>query len=217
MNLTQQPISELIRLLPVRQHSTRVSRAVWEPRFAAAALTPEFETIFGGELEVSLSRQQIRRQADLRRKCLEVLLWGYPSGMRGNRHECYLANVDAISEHAARNDPWPEYFSNLHAVRDLGISTITKLAYFFGKTFDGHPAVILDSQIITVFSRATWEEFAGLHHLTYNNASNNYVRYLQAIDSVVRSIPGATSDQIEFFLFSLGDAFAVTYEANHNE
>jgi hypothetical protein len=87
------------------------------------------------------------------------------------------------------------------------MSTITKLAYFFGKSFEGHPAVILDRRIMTVLSRGTWAEFGDLQPITYNNAPRNYLRYLIAIHSVARSIPGAAPEQLEFFLFSFGGAF----------
>lgn len=207
MELADPRFAALIRSLPVEHHTIRVARSVWEPRFAAAGLTTEFETIFGDELEVSLAREQIRRQADRRRKCLEVLLWGYPSGMRGKRHESYLANLDAISERAASDAPWPDYFASLDDLHGLGMSTITKLAYFFGKSFGGQPAVILDSRIMAVLTRATWAEFAGLRRVTYNNASRHYLRYLETTASVAESIPGSTPEQLEFFLFSLGNAF----------
>lgn len=210
MELADPRFAALIRSLPVEHHTIRVARSVWEPRFAVAGLTTEFEAIFGDELEVSLSRQQIRRQADRRRKCLEVLLWGYPVGMRGKRHESYLANLDTISERAASDAPWPEYFEALDAVHGLGMSTITKLAYFFGKTFDGHPAVILDSRIMAVLTRTTWAEFAGLGNVTYNNASRHYLRYLETTASVACGIEGATPEQLEFFLYSLGDAFGAS-------
>lgn len=206
MELADPRYATLIRSLPVKDHAVRVARSVWEPRFAAAGLTTEFEAIFGDELEVSLSREQIRRQADRRRKCLEVLLWGYPAGMRGNE-TAYLANLDAISERAASDAQWPDYFASLDDLKGLGMSTITKLAYFFGKTFEGHPAVILDSRIVAVLTRATWEEFAGLRRVTYNNASKHYLRYLETTASVTESIPGSTPEQLEFFLFSLGNAF----------
>lgn len=206
MELADPRFAALIRSLPVEHHTIRVARSVWEPRFAVAGLTTEFEAIFGDELEVSLSREQIRRQADRRRKCLEVLLWGYPAGMRGNE-TAYLANLDAISERAASDAQWPDYFASLDDLKGLGMSTITKLAYFFGRTFEGHPAVILDSRIVAVLTRATWAEFAGLRCVTYNNASKHYLRYLETTALVTRGIGGATPEQLEFFLFSLGSAF----------
>jgi hypothetical protein len=209
MRLTRPPISTLVRTLPVDHHTIRVSRKVWKDRFRNARLAVELEAIFGDSEEIGLSRQSIRQQADARRKCLEVLLWGYPSGMRGNE-TAYLANLDEISRGASSDAPWPEYFEALDAVRGLGMSTVTKLAYFFGKTFDGHPAVILDNRITKLLSRGIWAELGELRHVTNNNAPRNYLRYLETIASVSQGIEGATSEQLEFFLFSLGDAFGAS-------
>ena len=210
MRLTQPPISELVGSLPVAHHTIRVSRTVWENRFRSAGLEAELGAIFGDAEEIGLSRQSIRQQADARRKCLEVLLWGYPSGMRGNRHDSYLANLDEISRGASSEVPWPGYFEALDAVRGLGMSTITKLAYFFGKTFDGHPAVILDNRITKVLSRGIWAELGGLQGITNYNARRAYLRYLETMASAARAIQGATPEQFEFFLFSLGDAFGAS-------
>ena len=60
MELADPRYAGLIRSLPVERHTIRVVRSVWEPRFAAARLTTEFEAIFGDDLEVSLAREQIR-------------------------------------------------------------------------------------------------------------------------------------------------------------
>lgn len=106
MRLTRNPISTLARTLPVAHHTIRVSRKVWEDRFRNAGLAVELEAIFGDAEEIGLSRQLIHQQPDPRRKCLEVLLWGYPSGMRGNE-TAYLANLDEISRGASSDAPWP--------------------------------------------------------------------------------------------------------------
>ena len=211
VNLTQPPVSKLISSLPIEHHAVRVSRHFWEPWFAKAGLYTELEAIFEGEEEVCLSRERILKQCtDARRKCLETLLWGYPKGMRGNRHEAYLGNVEEISRLASSNAEWRDYFHALSALKGLGMSTITKLAYFFRKEFDRHPSLILDQRILNVLSRDLWSELEALKHIRRSNAHRHYPLYLQTLNFVAQEIRDASGDKLEFFLFLLGDSFCVS-------
>jgi hypothetical protein len=216
MKLNQLEISTLIRSLPIPNHSVRVKRSTWVKKFAKAGLHAEFKMLFGNAKEISIKRKQIHEQANTHRKCIEVLLWGYPKGMRG-KEVTYLANLKQISASAESNAPWEKYHAELNSNKGLGMSTITKLAYFFEKTFDGIPAVILDRRIIQILERATWDELNELRHVTYSNAHKNYPSYLRVLHSIAQSIRGASQDQVEFFLFALGDAFeCLADEANRS-
>jgi hypothetical protein len=207
MHLRGKPFSLLIPHFPVQLQTIRVRRSSWEVPFAQAGLTSELNRIFGQGEQIGISRRSIRGQEDAHRKCLQILLWGYPRGMRGNRHLDFLSNAREISLRASLDTNWTAYFGNLNSLGGLGISTITKLAYFFEKTFEGNPALILDSRILRVLSHGDWMELHPLRHLAAHNAARDYPLYLRTIASVAREIPGVSSDQLEFFLFSLGDAF----------
>lgn len=201
--------SALISEIPVRNHSVRVRRLAWEERFEEYELSPNFADFFGERSEIYITRNQIHEQQDPVRKCLEVLLWGYPSGMRGNYHSQYLASIAYIAKSASENKDWPDYYSALKCINGVGLSTITKLAYFFGKTFGGHQALILDSRLITIFQKMVWPEFHKLNHLNVNNAFRHYLLFLQIICEISKTMNSVTPDQIEFFLFALGNSFAV--------
>jgi hypothetical protein len=211
MIFNQPPFSTLISSLPVVLHAVRVSRDFWEPWFAGAGLRAELDAIFENAQEVCISRERIfKHYADARLQCLEVLLWGYPTGMRGNHHQAFLGNLDEISRCASIDAAWPDYFDRLNAMHGLGMSTITKLAYFFRKEFDGYTALILDQRILKVLSRGFWPELEELKHMKQSNACRNYLLYLKRLDSVSRWSRDASVDQLEFFLFLLGDAFGMT-------
>ena len=81
---------------------------------------------------------------------MEILLWGYPSGMRGARHNHYLANISAISTATTARKSWPDYYETLNNLRNLGFLTISKLAYFYSHHFENTPSLILDQQLINV-------------------------------------------------------------------
>ena len=95
-SLKSEPFSTLIPLLPVDQHAVRVKASNWEEHFSTSKLDAEFKVIFGGAKEIRLTREAIhnRSSEEDRRKCIEILLWGYPSGMRGNHHLDYLESID---------------------------------------------------------------------------------------------------------------------------
>lgn len=207
-SLKSEPFSRLIPLLPVDQHAVRVKASNWEEHFSTFSLDAEFAAIFGGAKEIRLTREDIRNRGpdDNSRKCLEIMLWGYPSGMRGNHHLDYLENIATITKHAESNEPWPTYYSALNGIGSLGISTVTKIAYFFGRSFNGQKALILDNRLIGVIARSGWDDFSALRGLTYGNAVMKYGDYLKAIAEAASKIH-AEPEQVEFFLFTLGDAF----------
>lgn len=138
---------------------------------------------------------------------MKVLLWGYPSGMQGKQHLRFLQNLLDISFFAAEpSQCWQDYYYGLHNIGHIGISTITKLAYFFKHRFDGMKALILDRRLIGICAEERWAELRRLQTVTYNNAWRNYSIYLETMSDISAQI-GCRSDQVEFFLFSYGSSF----------
>jgi len=90
-------------------------------------------------------------------------------------------------------------------VAHLGISTVSKLAYFHGLTFNRHQALILDSRLMEVLAGGRW---AGLSmpDLKYTNATDLYPDYLHLLSTAAARL-GCPPDHIEFLLFAWGDTF----------
>ena len=206
-NPLQPPWSQLIPLFPVADHSVTVNAAAWQPHLADHGLQNQHQAIFGGNQSVRLSRGRLQNHAypNHMQKCLEIFMWGWPTRARGNLRASFLQNVNAIAATASQNLQWPVYYNNLHELGNLGISTITKLAYFYGHQFGGLPGVILDLRIIGVLAEGRWQALA-MPGLSYNNAAQNYPAYLQAVANVAGQI-GCTPAHVELLLFSWGDAF----------
>ena len=194
----------LIRALPVADHSIAVNAAFWQPRFAAANQVALWGAIFAGLPRVRISRSRLLTFAypTPEQKCAEVFLWGYPSDMRGIISRL-LPHLTALSGHATSAAPWPNYFNAFRM--GIGISTITKLAYFHGRTFGGLNALILDQRLIE--NTANWLEVV-LPELSYATAPTRYLDYLRLMHAAAAN-PGLSCapDQLEFFLFALGDSF----------
>ena len=199
--------SPLIRALPVLDHSIQVDSAFWQPKFAAAAQLPLWNAIFGGLPTIRISRNRLLTFAypSPEQKTAEILLWGYPSNMRGIASNLF-PHLTAISLHSSAGAPWPAYYQAFATIPErIGISTITKLAYFYSRTFTGLGALILDNRLIS--STANWVETT-MPGLTYQNAPIRYPIYLSVMHAVAANPALAcTPAQLEFFLFALGESF----------
>lgn len=197
----------LIRALPVLDHSIQVNSAFWQPKFAAAGQLPLWNAIFGGLPTIRISRNRLLTFAypSSEQKTAEILLWGYPRDTRGIVSRL-LFHLTSISLHSSSGATWPAYYQAFDAIPErIGISTITKLAYFYSRTFTGLGALILDKRLVG--STANWDETAPLG-LAYHNAPANYLNYLNAMHAIAANPALAcTPDQMELFLFALGEAF----------
>ena len=206
-NPLHSPWSKLIPLIPVSDHKERVDSAFWAPHFACYGLTGYHVAVFGGNKSVDISRTRLMSHtySDLVQKCLEIFLWGYPKGGRANMSAMFLKNIGEIAKYAPATLPWNDYYNNLHSVGNLGISTISKLAYFYKHQFGGCQSLILDSRLINVLAEGRW---SGLHmpKLTYNKAAVQYPSYLSLLAGVANQL-GCTADHIDFLLFAWGESF----------
>ena len=201
------PWNIIMRSIPVLEHEIEVTRAYWAPLLEAAGQKALVTAIFAGTPSIRLSRKRLLTCAypSPIQKCTEILMWGYPTGMRGTHHMTYLRNLGTISVAAASSAIWPVYYNTLHTIGNIGSSTISKLAYFHGHTFCGHQSLILDQRIIDVMARGNWRPLT-MPGLSYNNVPSRYLEYLALMDRVAKGI-GCTPDKIEFALFSMGRAF----------
>ncbi|MBN1674575.1 MAG: hypothetical protein JXR37_26245 [Kiritimatiellae bacterium] len=206
-DLREQPWNSLVPLIPFADHCVSAEGAFWHPKLQRAGLADQHDAIFHGEATVQLTRWRLLdfTYPNPEQKCLEILLWGYPTGMQGQQHLAYLRNLGQIAAAAGVNATWREYYDGLNALGNLGISTITKLAYFFQRSFDGFKSLILDQKMISIMAEGRWEPLH-MPALQYNNAVGQYVGYVKQIHMAAEVIH-ATPDQVELFLFSWGKSF----------
>jgi hypothetical protein len=207
--LAHPPIQHLIQAIPVGEHSVAVEAQRWLPLFAEAGRQSLHDQIFAGHPEVRITRQWFRAQParDPEITAASILLWGYPAGARGDMHRNWLRELPRISTAASSTaTDWPDYYGALHDIGSLGISTISKLAYAFGRQFDTKPALILDQRIIKVLQSHRWAELTGLRGLHYGNAPTLYLHYLSTMVATAQA-GTYTPEQLEFFLFTCGDCF----------
>ncbi|QQS30380.1 MAG: hypothetical protein IPM47_05370 [Sphingobacteriales bacterium] len=108
--------------------------------------------MFGGNKTLTISRQDIFERNEPREAIINTIYWSYTAGMRGNHFVNILKHIDTIENALQtlreKSNPTTNDFNELtltfNNVAGLGISTYSKLLYFFKISFNGNPCLILD-------------------------------------------------------------------------
>lgn len=198
---------KLVSAIPVADHRVEIQAAAWEARCANAGCLHLHTLLFAGRSSVKISRAWLHTaKISPELRCFAILLWGYPQGARGHERH-WLENISAIAASAAAPAvDWEDYYARLRFHRHLGLSTISKLACFFGHVFHRLPALILDQRIVAVLQGGQWAELIRFQPITYSSASESYHGYLDCLHALAAKTQ-TTAEQWEMFLFTFGDAF----------
>ena len=139
------------------------------------------------------------------KKCLDILLWGYPRGGRGNNIKKAVSEIANIANVVSnKKATWDNYLKSFKGT-GVGVATASKFAYFYNLIFDGHRALILDRQIADVLETSVWgKELSAVGQ--YSDWSKRYVKYLREMNSLAERI-GCAGDQLELALYLFGKAF----------
>jgi hypothetical protein len=131
---------ELINQIPVSKQSTLIKKEVWK-KFPYDNKIEK--AIFGSKEIVEISRADVHSAGTTAKKIVMVLMWGYPTGGRGNNIEYILNKMDELipllSSIKGKNltrSKASEVFNTFENIRGLGISTWSKLLYFFDVSID---------------------------------------------------------------------------------
>lgn len=107
----------------------------------------------GGEI-FKLSRSDVFKEKDIRKKIIKALMWGYPEATMPRSGKNNIINITNAIETLS------ELFGNLaergineiwqimNGVSGLGIATMSKLLYFFEVSFEGKRCLIYDSNVM---------------------------------------------------------------------
>ncbi len=209
---------QLILALPVRQQSFTTKRETWlKAELKVKGLSEINNRIFDGEEFITISRDDIFTRNAGERFFMSIY-WGYPSGMRGHNFiriavhfEMILgALVDFINNNAAgpTADDFRKFADKMKVIPGLGLSTYSKLLYFFEPLIDSIPCLILDQRLINCFANGTFSEFKELKGINYNNAQSKYLQYISLAKDLASSME-TKSENIEQFLFLFGSSLKV--------
>ena len=204
-NIALPPYSSIVQSIPVHAHTIKVNIDIWTELIPLTGLS---HPILSGQTSYAISRKRLFRHSysAVEEKCLEILMWGYSSGGRGTNIRAALSNLPAIAVAASTKTlTWQAFFAGFNHTSGVGISAVTKFAYFFGHKFSGLDALILDSRIADILNFGTWIG-APSPVGSYQQWSRNYSIYLQEMQNAAMSIK-AKPDQVELFLYLMGRHF----------
>jgi len=148
---------------------------------------------------------------------IATLVWGYPTGGRGDNIKILLKNFNVLKSliNQVRNGKapthwdshldWFKAYKDKNKLEKIGISTYTKFLYFMGTKINKRGALILDLQVAKVIASGKFDELASLSKLKPypGNMEKNYARYLEEMWKVSRKI-NIDAGNLEMFLFTFG-------------
>lgn len=199
---------DLIKNLPYLNQSFDIKKAIWGKHITSNQLS----NIFGDSDILTISRNDLlecSKSTDIDTFIIKTLMWGYPSGGRGNNIKNILSKIEIeklvkFIEGSKNSDINISYLKECcNNIKGMGLSTISKFTQFLDITIDSYAAVILDNRIIEAIKKGGFEEFTCFPEKKYNNAIKNYPQYIKIIDEIARKI-AAKPDQVEMFLFLFG-------------
>lgn len=192
------------------EQSFQSQRRTWikyskHPRFSRF-----FNEVFTNN-SVTISRNDLFHLAkgDFSFAIFSIILWGYPRNMRGNSFFGVLEHTFRLEGliKDSQNLTVQEFEKILKELKGtgIGLSTLTKILYFFNITLNGYKCLILDSRIIDVLKSGKFLELVSLKKITEFNKNRFYPTYLK-IMAEIAGLNGYSVDQLEIFLFMFGNS-----------
>lgn len=217
---------EIIKAIPVRNHSVIVRKENWiKQNSLISRLTKKnnfpnnnndlldilqsiFKNAQNGQIEIS--REDIFKEEDLEKKLIMILLWGYPTGGRGNNianilneRDILIQNLKCIQKKNITQEEYKKLYYSGEKVKlkKLGLSTMSKILYFFEVKIDKTPCLIFDTQILLSLQKNNIDEFK---NVDWEQTDEKYFEYLEILNRIPKEILNNSAikpEAIELFLF----------------
>lgn len=223
--------ADLIKSLPVGGQFTKIKRdsKFWDPTNTEFSddvkevVKAVFDECSGDERYINISRDDIKeaiatkeKTSDTKEIIVKILMWGYPRGGQYGQVKKILQNLNDLTAWLEENNGnnfdsvQDDALGNLLEINGLGLSTISKLLYFFDVKIGNIPCQIYDNKVIDslninhqideLSSRNDWEQ-------TYDDYEN-YINLLSELSENCECSPDKIKpDQIELFLFMINNSF----------
>lgn len=199
--------SDFIRSFPTHHQSFDIKRANWK----VVNQRKIVDSVFGDNEVITLNRYDLINSSwNIEDFIVKTLMWGYPTKGRGKNIDSILSDKNFAMLSAILRDYQDTDISiqqlkyDLSKIQGLGLSTMSKFAYFLDTSIDSNKALILDRRIINSLNKNRFTDLSHLSYIPINNAINYYSEYLQTICQLAQSI-SVEPAQIELFLFTFGN------------
>jgi hypothetical protein len=205
--------TELIKHLPYKDQAFETKRTTWKPFKGKKLFAQFYANTFLNEETVALSRGDLLSMSkrDTGRTVFSTILWGYPRGYtRGNNmarsFPLFLKQVEYLSGQLSgqKHITTEELQQTLKICKGVGLSTLSKLLYFFNVKLDNNRCLIMDARIIDVLSKGSFTELGTLSGIREHNKVRYYTEYLTLCTRLSKNY-GYKPDQLELFLFMFGN------------
>jgi len=205
--------TELIRQLPYKDQAFSTKGSIWKPYVEYKSFGRFYQEAFSKKESIIISRGELFSIAkkDPQKGIFTTILWGYPMGYtRGfnmsTLFPLFLGQVEFLSERLSTqksitND---ELKHMLGRCDGIGLSTLSKLLYFFNTKINGYRCLIMDARIIRVLNNAQFTELCSFSSITEQNGKHHYADYLKTCTQLSKKY-GYKPDQLELFLFMFGN------------
>ncbi|PVH25499.1 8-oxoguanine DNA glycosylase OGG fold protein [Sphingobacterium corticibacter] len=208
----------LIAHLPVQEQSFTTKRTTWlKAENHISWLKNLNDRLFENNPTLTISRHDIFETQDIREKIILTIYWGYTAGMRGNHFVNILHEIEVIENRLITlsqtsnltTADYEELRTTFKKINGLGLSTYSKLLYFFKISFNNAPCLILDQRLIDTFVGQAHIEFHLLRNIRYENAEKLYLQFLDLTQELAIRL-STTGENIELFLFTFGKNLKTT-------
>ena len=196
----------LIQQLPVKQQSFEIYSKNWK----VSNQNEIVNNLFNNNQSITLSRFDLTNSVyNLEEFVIKTLMWGYPTKGRGTNIDKILEPmnfnklISLLDKYSYREITLDQFSNDLNSIPNLGLSTLSKFAYFLDTKVDGLQSLILDRKIIVILNSSRFQEFEKLKGIKYNSV-NQYYEYLKIMSSISTKL-NVDVDKIELFLFIFGN------------
>ena len=213
--MTLRQYKTLIRELPYSDQAFETKKEIWQQYTKVDSnFSSHCKKLFTSNT-VKLSRLDVFNscQNNFAEGLFTTVMWGYPRNMRGNNFAKILSATKAHRIECCfprnKNLSQEEFLSIAENLKStgIGLSTFSKLLYFFKYEIESLPCLILDSKIIEILNdKNVFTELSLLtksKKINENNKLKIYVSYLRLMKEV-SDVNNFKSDQLELFLFLMG-------------
>lgn len=209
----------LIKSLPVGGQFTKIKKdsKFWDPTKTdfpddvKEVVKTVFDECSGDEKYINISRDDIKKTKDTKKKIVKILMWGYPGGGQHGQVTRILQNLNDLTTWLNENNGknfdsvQDNALRELSGINGLGPSTISKLLYFFKVKIGNTPCQIYDGKVIKSLNKNHQiDELSSRNN--WDRKDEDYEEYIKLLFRLSKKCK-CSPDQIELFLFMINNSF----------
>lgn len=209
--------ADLIKSLPVGGQFTKIKKdsTFWNrqdfPDDVKDVVNDVFDEYSDDNNYIKISRDDIKKTKDTKKKIVKILMWGYPGGGQHGQVRKILQNLNDLTTWLNENKDnnfdsvQDDALGNVLEIKGLGLSTISKLLYFFKVTIGNIPCQIYDGKVINSLNNNHQIQELSIRN-NWGRKDEDYEEYIDLLFELSKKCK-CSPDQIELFLFMINNSF----------